>query len=467
MPVYFGSAITGVGVRELLAGVEEWLPPAAEASDAPSTGTVFKIARRPPARRSSTRASSRAAWRCGSAWRCAVATPSARSSRSRSGSPASIASPPARPRTADAASAGEIVGLHGLRAARIGDRIGAEARPSRASSPRAFPAPALESIVQPLDPGQITRLRAALEQLAEQDPLISLRQRNDEGEISRPALRRGAEGSHDGDAGAGLRRRRRRSGRRQTICIERPIGTRRSTPRSCSKARTRSSRRSVSAIEPAERGSGIRYRARAGLAAARLLPRHRGDGATRRSRKGLHGWEVTDCVVTLTHAGFSSPVSTAGDFRKLTPLVLMQALQQAGTEVCEPIEELELEIPEDTFGAVCGTADQRAGDDPRRRLLEGATHRIVCEIPTAELRGVEQQLPGLTRGEELGLELRRLRPGHRRSAARRRVGRTRSIARTTSPRWRGDDQGAGAVSADGGYRLTTASVPKWNSVYTE
>ena len=47
-------------------------------------------------------------------------------------------------------------------------------------------------------------------------------------------------------------------------------------------------------------------------------------------------------------------MSTAGDFRKLTPLVLMQALRIAGTEVCEPVEELELEIPEDTFGAVCG-----------------------------------------------------------------------------------------------------------------
>ena len=70
--------------------------------------------------------------------------------------------------------------------------------------------------------------------------------------------------------------------------------------------------------------------------------------------QGLSGWEVTDCIVTLTHAGFWSPVSTAADFRKLTPLVLMQALLVAGTEVCEPVEELDLEIPEDTFGAVCG-----------------------------------------------------------------------------------------------------------------
>ena len=107
---------------------------------------------------------------------------------------------------------------------------------------------------------------------------------------------------------------------------------------------------------------------------------------------------MTDCVVTLTHAGFCSPVSTAADFRKLTPLVLMQALQRAGTEVCEPIEELELDIPEDTFGAVCG-ALVNARATIRNAFPDGASHRIICEIPTAELRGVEQQLPGLTRGD--------------------------------------------------------------------
>jgi ribosomal protection tetracycline resistance protein len=114
--------------------------------------------------------------------------------------------------------------------------------------------------------------------------------------------------------------------------------------------------------------------------------------------QGLSGWEVTDCVVTLTHAGFNSILSTAGDFRKLTPLVLLQALRVAGTEVCEPIEELDLDIPEDTFGAVSG-ALVHARATMRNAFRDGASYRIICEIPTAELRGIEQQIPGLTRGE--------------------------------------------------------------------
>ena len=115
-------------------------------------------------------------------------------------------------------------------------------------------------------------------------------------------------------------------------------------------------------IEPAACGSGVRYVRELGslpLAFYRAIE----ETVHETLAQGLSGWEVTDCSVTLTHAGFSSVVSTAGDFRKLTPLVLMQALQAAGTEVCEPVEELELEIPEDTFGAGL----RRAGATPAAR----------------------------------------------------------------------------------------------------
>src|SRR5438132_14117657 len=78
-------------------------------------------------------------------------------------------------------------------------------------------------------------------------------------------------------------------------------------------------------------------------------------------REGLFGWQVTDCIVAMTTCSYSipdgppsrrGPPSTAADFRKLTPLVLMQALERAGTAVCEPRVRVGLEIPTDTIGAV-------------------------------------------------------------------------------------------------------------------
>jgi len=62
-------------------------------------------------------------------------------------------------------------------------------------------------------------------------------------------------------------------------------------------------------------------------------------------RQGIYGWQVADCTVSMTHSGYSSVSSTAGDFRHLTPLVLMSALKQAGTVVCEPMHRFNLDIP--------------------------------------------------------------------------------------------------------------------------
>ena len=142
---------------------------------------------------------------------------------------------------------------------------------------------------------------------------------------------------------------------------------------------------------------------------------------------------MTDCVVTLLDCGYYSPVTVAADFRKLTPLVVMQALQQAGSTVYEPIEALELDVPEDTSNAVTRILIH-ARATIRETIIQGETARITCTIPTAELRGVEQQIPGLTRGEGTWVSAP---AGTSRSPAIRHPGRaparTRSTARGT---WR-------------------------------
>ena len=394
VPVFFGSAITGVGVPELLAGIAAWLPTAAEAREAPLVGTVFKITRRP--------SGEKLVYVRLFAGSLAVRQRVALRRRDQFGELEEIeeritgidrfAAGAAAP--AEGASAGEIAGLHGLRAARIGDHLGVEDLATRALG-RAFPAPALESVVHPVDPGQITRLRAALGELAEQDPLISLRQRNDEGELS---IRLYGEVQKEvvletlaREYGVAVT-----FGPSQTICVERPVGS--GEAFEIIYTGENPFRATVGLrVEVAEPGSGLRYVRELGslpLAFYRAIE----ETVHETFKQGLFAWEVTDCVVTLTHAGFDSVLSTAGDFRKLTPLVLMAALRRAGTVVCEPVEELDLDIPEDTYGAVSG-ALLAARATIRNAFPEGGSYRIVSEVPTAELRAIEQQLPRLTRGE--------------------------------------------------------------------
>src|SRR5207247_3804244 len=82
------------------------------------------------------------------------------------------------------------------------------------------------------------------------------------------------------------------------------------------------------------------------------------DTVRRTLRQGIHGWQVTDCMVAMTHSGYcsrngahgfdKSVSSTGADFRGLTPLVVMDALKLAGTSVHEPMHRFRLELPADT-----------------------------------------------------------------------------------------------------------------------
>src|SRR5581483_3634621 len=68
---------------------------------------------------------------------------------------------------------------------------------------------------------------------------------------------------------------------------------------------------------------------------------------------GRYGWPVTDCTVTLTecfYAVWDGPPSRRGstslaDFKKLTPLVVKQALEASETVVCEPVVRARVEVP--------------------------------------------------------------------------------------------------------------------------
>ena len=159
-------------------------------------------------------------------------------------------------------------------------------------------------------------------------------------------------------------------------------------------------------VEPAPVGSGVEFRLEVELGSIPLFVyksveefRKATEDTVRETlRQGIYGWEVTDCAVTMTHSGYTSPGSTARDFRLLTPLVLMSALRQAGMLVCEPIHRFHLEIPADTFGATVSTL-ARLRAIPQTQEARGPSYVLEGEIPAARVHELQQQLPALTRGE--------------------------------------------------------------------
>jgi ribosomal protection tetracycline resistance protein len=236
-------------------------------------------------------------------------------------------------------------------------------------------------VVDARRPADRGALRAALDQLADQDPLINLRQDDRRGELSV---------SLDGEV------------QRDPNPFLATVGLR---------------------VEPAPVGAGVDFRLEVELGSMPYAFFRAVEQTVHETlAKGLHGWQVTDCTVTMTHSGYwarqshahgtfdKSMSSTAGDFRHLTPLVLMAALAQAGTRVHEPVHQFRLELPADTLGAVL-PALARLGAVPGTAAQRGPVALLDGEVPAARVHDLERQVPALTRGEGvLGSAFARWRP---------------------------------------------------------
>ena len=395
-PVFFGSAITGAGLESLTAGITELLPAAEGDVDGPLSGTVFKVER--------GAAGEKIAYVRMFSGRIRV--------RDRLGpgtgqkvTAVSVFHDGSAVRRASVA-AGEIGKLWGLPDIRIGGTLGVpRASPAR----HHFAPPTLETVVVARRRADRGALHAALTQLAEQDPLINLRRDEVQqemlvslyGEVQKEVIQ--ATLASDFGVEAGFRGT-------TTLCIERPVGAGAAVEIGDTDANPFLATVGLR-IDPAPAGSGVRFRLEIELGALPFSFLKAIEETVHRTlRQGLHGWQVTDCVVTLIRSGYwprqshahatfdKSMSSTAGDFRNLTPLVVMDALRRAGTSVHEPVNQFRLEVPADVLGTVAPVlARLRAvpqTSDPRGSLcvLEG-------EIPVAQVHELEQHLPALTRGE--------------------------------------------------------------------
>jgi ribosomal protection tetracycline resistance protein len=405
-PVFMGSAIGGAGVSELLQAIPELLPPAAGNADAEAAGRVFKIERSP--------AGDRVAYVriFDGAIRAREKVPYGEGHEGRVTSLAVFSGAPAAPSTS--ASAGQIAKVGGLAGVRVGDPVGAAVASDEEGQ---FPPPALESVVAVRKPAERGRLRAALNDLAEQDPLINVRQDDERSEIS-VSLYGEVQKEVIGETLARDYGVEVTFASTTTICIERPVGTGEALEVISSPTHSNISGKSSPAsenpyaatlglrIEPGKPGSGISFRTDVDV---KLLPlyifntvaqfeAHMTQFVVDALEEGLHGWRLTDCVVTLFDCGYIRTGSTTSDFRKLAPLVLASAIREAGVVVCEPMTALRMEAPLDSGRGIAGVVLSAGG-----RILgqhsAGERTTIVALVQAGHVHEVQNRIPGLTGGE--------------------------------------------------------------------
>ncbi|MFF8190853.1 GTP-binding protein [Streptomyces bobili] len=395
-PVFFGSAATGAGVPELIAGIRDLLPPADGDPRGPLSGTVFKVERGP--------AGEKIAYA-----RLFSGTLRTRDRVPFGGREGKVTAISVFGHGTDvrqeSATAGRIARLWGLPEVRIGDSLGVP----RTGPGQVFAPPTLETVVVAGPDTDRRSLHLALTRLAEQDPLIGLR--HDEvrrevsvslyGEVQKEVVQATLADEY------GLTVAFRET---TPLCVERPAGT--GEAAEFIKKGTNPFLATVGLrVDPAPPGTGVAFALEVELGSMPYAFFKAVEDSVRETLgQGLRGWRVTDVAVTMTHCGYwprqshahqgfdKSMSSTGYDFRGLTPLVLTEALRRAGTRVLEPMHRFRIEAPADTIGALLPVlAALRAV--PRTTRTQGALCVLEGVVPAARVHALEQRLPGLTRGE--------------------------------------------------------------------
>jgi ribosomal protection tetracycline resistance protein len=384
VPVLFGSSLKGLGVAELLDAILALLPgPAPLASPEPA-GVIFKVEADP--------VMGRVAYA-----RIFAGVIPARGSIRLNGRPeptkvAAIRRMYARHHEdLPALAAGDVGVLCGLGAVRAGDTFGAEellpplhrlARP--VLSVRAWPEREQDQ----------TRLLLAMQTLVEEDPSLQMNWVPAVRELTLTVV-----GPVQVEIVQALLQTRFRLGARfsppSVIYRETPVG------RGEAQVSYRPSQGYAwlhMRVEPGEPGSGVTY-----------IPLNRHDdlypqfeAEVRRTvletlDQGLMGWQVTDVRVSLLGGAFDAISTTVGNYTGATPIVLMAALEQAGTRLLEPLYQITVSVPEFAAGRVTADLGQRRAVI---REISGQADRIIIEgtLPVAEALDLPAKLSGMSGG---------------------------------------------------------------------
>lgn len=389
-PIFFGSAMTGIGVTELLENIPSLLPANNPSQDEELSGIAFKIEREPSGEKIAY-------------VRVFSGTLHVRKyvhiQRDQSlphkekikkmcmfhnGNAVQTSTVPS----------GDFCKVWGLNNIKIGDIIGERTDYIKDIH---FAEPQMEAAIDALPKERIHDLYAALMELCEEDPLIKVWKDDVHnelyirlfGEVQKEVIETTLYEKYNLQVTFSNTR---------VVCMEKPIGIGSSVEVMGEKANPFYATVGFK-VERGELNSGITYKLGVELGSLPLAF-HKAieDTVFQTLKQGLYGWEVTDISVTLTHTGYASPVTTASDFRNLTPLVLMDALKQAETYVYEPVNEFELTVPKQAIS----TAMYKLAAIPAtfsEPIFNNDSYHLTGSLPVAKTENFQRMLHSFTEGE--------------------------------------------------------------------
>ncbi len=136
-------------------------------------------------------------------------------------------------------------------------------------------------------------------------------------------------------------------------------------------------------IEPGERGSGVVYQSKISVDDVHQKYQNEVERTIPNALKqGIKGWEVTDIKITLIEGEDHQVHSNPGDFIVATPMGIMDGLVNTGTTLLEPLISFKISATEDLLGAITSDITQMRGrfDSP---VMENGKFILSGILPVA------------------------------------------------------------------------------------
>ncbi|WP_204048191.1 elongation factor G [Microbispora siamensis] len=299
----------------------------------------------------------------------------------------------------DRATAGDIVAVAGVKAARAGATLCAPGAPL-VLEPPVTASPVVSVAVEPRGSGDADRLATALARMSDEDPSLSVRADPETGQT----LLSGMGELHLEVAVEKLRR-----AHGLDVAVGRPrVAYRETVVRGVSGLLYRHVKQDGGAgqfahvvldVEPLEHDAGFVFRS---TVTGGRVPREYVGAVEAGCRDALAegplgGHPVTGLRVTLTDGATHPKDSSEMAFRTAGRLALREALRAGEMAVLEPLAEVTVTVPEDAVGGVLGDLAARRGRVTGSAARAG-TVVVTASVPLAELFGYATRLRGRTQG---------------------------------------------------------------------
>ncbi len=298
----------------------------------------------------------------------------------------------------DEVHSGDIAAIVGLKKTTTGDTLSDPDFPIRLESIE-FPDPVISIAVEPKTKQDQEKMSLALQRLAEEDPTFRVRTDEETGQMIISGM---------GELHLEIIVDRLRREFKVEANVGKPQVAYKETIRKTAQAEGKYIRQSGGRgqyghcwlrVEPNERGKGYEFgdEIKGGVIPKEYIPAI-DKGVREAMDKGvLAGYPVVDVKVTVYDGSYHEVDSSEAAFKIAASKAFQEAFKQADPVLLEPIQKLEVVVPEEYMGDVIGDLNSKRG-----QILEmtdrGNNKVIHAYVPLAEMFGYVTNLRSMTQG---------------------------------------------------------------------